>query len=52
MDIVYTIGKTNPADSRSCRPDYKAAVEAEDHQKQAEKQTRDSSEGAQSSTAE
>ncbi len=36
LDIVYRTGKTNLADGLSCRPNYKAAAEAEDRLKQAE----------------
>ncbi len=50
--MVYWTGKTNSADGLSCRPDYKAAAEAEDRRKQAEEQTGDSRESAQSSPAE
>ncbi len=49
LDIVYRTGKTNSADGLSCRPNYKAAAEAEDRHKQAEKQTGDNSEGTRSS---
>ncbi len=52
LDIVYRTGKTNSADSLSRRPDYKAATEAEDRQKQAQQQTEDSLEGAWSSASE
>jgi hypothetical protein len=36
LDIVYRTGKTNSADGLKCRPNYKAAAEAEDRRKQAE----------------
>ncbi len=39
MDIVYRTGKTNSADSLSCRPDYRAAAEAEDRRKKIERQS-------------
>ncbi len=39
LDIVYQTGKTNLANGLSCRPDYKAAAEAEDRRKQAKQQT-------------
>ncbi len=52
LDIVYRTGKTNSADGLSRRPDYKAAAEAEDRRKQAEEQTGDSPECAQSSEGE
>ncbi len=36
LEIVYCMGKTNSADSLSCRPDYNSTAEAEDREKEAQ----------------